>query len=106
MARPSLVGGVGCPLHDLGRRLPALLAHVRVLLARYRAYDPCPSCAGSRLKPEALAVRLNGRTLPELSALEKAVIGDGDGDVGASPMWHPQVESSLKMMIFRRIQSI
>lgn len=43
--------------------------HVRVLLARYRAYDPCPSCGGSRLKPEALAVRWNGRTLPELCAL-------------------------------------
>ena len=43
--------------------------HVRVLLARYRAYDPCPSCAGSRLKPEALAVRWNGRTLPELCAM-------------------------------------
>ena len=30
--------------------------HIRVMLARYRAYDPCPSCHGARLKPEALAV--------------------------------------------------
>ena len=43
--------------------------HVRVLLARYRAYNPCPDCGGTRLRPEALAVRLEGRTLPELTAL-------------------------------------
>jgi excinuclease ABC subunit A len=40
--------------------------HVRVLLARYRAYTPCPSCGGARLQPAALGVRLQGETLPEL----------------------------------------
>ena len=40
--------------------------HVRVLLARYRAYDPCPDCGGTRLQPEALAVRVEGETLPAL----------------------------------------
>ncbi|HXU46030.1 MAG TPA: excinuclease ABC subunit UvrA [Thermoanaerobaculia bacterium] len=43
--------------------------HVRVLLARYRSYTTCPDCGGARLKPEALAVRLAGRTLPDLLAL-------------------------------------
>ncbi|HYH44281.1 MAG TPA: excinuclease ABC subunit A, partial [Thermoanaerobaculia bacterium] len=43
--------------------------HVRVLLARYRSYNTCPDCGGTRLRPEALAVRLAGRTLPELTAL-------------------------------------
>jgi excinuclease ABC subunit A len=43
--------------------------HVRVLLARYRSYTPCPECGGARLQPEALAVHLFGRTLPELTAL-------------------------------------
>jgi excinuclease ABC subunit A len=43
--------------------------HVRVLLARYRSYTSCPECGGSRLKPEALAVRLEGRSLPELTGL-------------------------------------
>jgi excinuclease ABC subunit A len=40
-----------------------------VLLARYRSYEPCPDCGGARLKPEARAVRLEGRSLPELAAL-------------------------------------
>jgi excinuclease ABC subunit A len=43
--------------------------HVRVLLARYRAYNPCPDCGGTRLKPEARAVTVEGRTLPELTAM-------------------------------------
>ena len=43
--------------------------HVRVLLARYRAYDPCPDCGGTRLRPESLAVRVEGRTLPDLARL-------------------------------------
>jgi excinuclease ABC subunit A len=43
--------------------------HVRVLLARYRAYNLCPECLGTRLQPEALAVRLEGHTLPELAAM-------------------------------------
>ena len=39
--------------------------HVRVLLARYRAYLPCPLCHGTRLRSEALAWKLSGWTLPE-----------------------------------------
>jgi excinuclease ABC subunit A len=43
--------------------------HVRVLLARYRAYNPCPECHGTRLRPEAVAVLLEGRSLPELTEM-------------------------------------
>jgi len=42
--------------------------HVRVLLARYRAYNPCPDCRGGRLNGDALAVRFGGHTLPELTS--------------------------------------
>jgi excinuclease ABC subunit A len=42
--------------------------HVRVLLARYRAYNPCPDCGGARLNREALAVTFEGHTLPALAA--------------------------------------
>jgi excinuclease ABC subunit A len=43
--------------------------HVRVLLARYRAYNLCPDCGGTRLQPEALSVLLQGRSLPELTGM-------------------------------------
>ena len=35
--------------------------HVRVLLSKYRAYNPCPACQGARLKPHALLWRLGTR---------------------------------------------
>ncbi len=40
--------------------------HVRVFLSRYRAYNLCPDCGGSRLQPEALCWKWRGRTLPDL----------------------------------------
>ncbi len=43
--------------------------HVRVLLARYRSYNVCQECGGARLRPEALAVHLEGKTLPELTGM-------------------------------------
>jgi excinuclease ABC subunit A len=43
--------------------------HVRVMLARYRGYDPCTSCGGARLRKEALAVRLGGKNIAEVEAL-------------------------------------
>ncbi len=43
--------------------------HVRVFLARYRTYLPCPDCGGRRLQPEALCWQWRGRTLPDLYQL-------------------------------------
>ncbi len=40
--------------------------HVRVFLSRFRAYNPCPTCGGTRLQPEALCWKWQGKTLPEL----------------------------------------
>jgi excinuclease ABC subunit A len=40
--------------------------HVRILLARYRRFVPCPVCKGSKLKPEALNVRVANRTIAEI----------------------------------------
>ena len=48
----------------------------RVMLARYRAYRTCPGCKGLRLKPEALNVRLAGRTIAELSLLPVRLLRD------------------------------
>ena len=43
--------------------------HVRVFLSRFRAYNLCPACHGTRLQPEALCWKWRGRTLPELYQL-------------------------------------
>lgn len=40
--------------------------HIRVFASRYRSYRTCDACGGWRLKPEALAYRLDGRNVAEL----------------------------------------
>lgn len=44
--------------------------HVRVLLSRYRSYDPCPSCGGKRLNELALNYRVAERSIAEWHELE------------------------------------
>lgn len=43
--------------------------HVRIFLSKYRGFSLCPVCHGTRLKPEALAVKISGQTVSDLSAL-------------------------------------
>ncbi|MEG1586390.1 MAG: excinuclease ABC subunit UvrA [Bacteroidales bacterium] len=38
----------------------------RVMLARYRGKTNCPACKGTRLKPEAQYVKINGRSISDL----------------------------------------
>ncbi|MBB4265037.1 excinuclease ABC subunit UvrA [Roseospira visakhapatnamensis] len=42
---------------------------VREDLSRYQASHPCDACGGFRLKPEALAVKIDGRHIGEISEL-------------------------------------
>ncbi|MEE2672222.1 MAG: excinuclease ABC subunit UvrA [Myxococcota bacterium] len=39
----------------------------RTTIARYRRFDSCAACGGSRLNPDALCVRVDGRTLADVS---------------------------------------
>ncbi|OUV02472.1 MAG: excinuclease ABC subunit A [Betaproteobacteria bacterium TMED82] len=39
--------------------------HIRVFLSRYRSYDICPRCDGSRLKEEALDWKISGKSIDE-----------------------------------------
>jgi excinuclease ABC subunit A len=40
--------------------------HVRVFLSRYRGYALCPDCKGTRLRAEARAVKIAGRSITEV----------------------------------------
>lgn len=44
--------------------------HVRVFLSRWRNYRPCPECHGTRLRPEALSVRIFGKNIAEQSDMK------------------------------------
>ncbi len=43
--------------------------HVRVFLSRYRGYAICPECNGTRLRAEARAVRVSGKSIAEVCAM-------------------------------------
>ena len=45
--------------------------HIRVLLSRYRSYQPCPVCKGGRYQPETLNYRIDppGLTIADVAAL-------------------------------------
>jgi excinuclease ABC subunit A len=44
--------------------------HVRVKLAKYRSYEPCPNCKGSRLKTAAANVRFRDLTIGDLFGMD------------------------------------
>ncbi|MDZ7640445.1 MAG: excinuclease ABC subunit UvrA [Desulfurivibrio sp.] len=55
---------------QLSRRyLETESAAVREELEQYMNEQPCPACGGTRLKPEALAVKVDGWSIAELCAL-------------------------------------
>ncbi len=61
--------------------------HYRVFLSRWRGDWPCPECDGARLRPEALAVKVEGLDISEVSrstiqealAHVQGMSRDGDG---------------------------
>ncbi|MDH3202002.1 MAG: excinuclease ABC subunit UvrA [Myxococcales bacterium] len=73
--------------------------HVRVFLSRYRKYETCKDCDGTRLKPEALAWRIDDLSLPDLYALSAsnalAFLQRQDkrfeGDAGAALLWREAI---------------
>ena len=80
--------------------------HIRVLLSRYRSYQPCPRCGGARLQPEALNFRLQPahKTLPEIAAtpvgelldeVEAAQLPAGDA---TSILLREQIASRLRYL--------
>ncbi len=59
--------------------------HVRVFLSRYRGYATCPECGGTRLRAEARAVRIQGKSITEVCALTVAEARQFFGSVQLAP---------------------
>jgi excinuclease ABC subunit A len=43
--------------------------HVRILLAKYRRFVPCPACRGAKLKAEALNVVVDGQSVADVGQM-------------------------------------
>lgn len=44
--------------------------HIRVFLSRWRSFRVCPLCGGARLRPEALAVKIGGKSIYDFSSMK------------------------------------
>jgi len=58
---------------------------VRDELERYQTKNPCKQCGGARLKPEALAVKINGLNISQICTY----------DIGQAVEWFASVETTL-----------
>ncbi|HEY6147903.1 MAG TPA: excinuclease ABC subunit A, partial [Thermoanaerobaculia bacterium] len=59
--------------------------HVRVLLARYRAYTLCPDCSGARIGPAARSVRFRGLAISDLAEMPLSDLGRWFDALGLTP---------------------
>jgi excinuclease ABC subunit A len=73
--------------------------HVRVLLSRYRSYDPCPECGGKRLGERALSYKVDGLDVAAWRALEikdaRARLGAYRTKTGQGDIARRELESRL-----------
>ncbi len=73
---------------------------VRAFLARYRGYQECTSCGGGRLRPEALSVRIAGRSIRDVAAM--SVRSAREFFEGQSRHWDPIATASPVLEQIRR----
>src|SRR5436309_1992693 len=59
--------------------------YIRVFLRQYQLAKTSPACGGARLKPEALAVRVGGRTIADVAALSAGALRDWMGALELTP---------------------
>lgn len=76
--------------------------HIRVLLSRYRSYHRCPECEGRRLRPEALAYRVGGKDIAEISAMRgdqiRAFLGSLELDPTRRAIAHEPLDQILRRL--------
>ncbi|MGD9952573.1 MAG: excinuclease ABC subunit UvrA, partial [Burkholderiales bacterium] len=69
---PGLWYGVGRFFKWLESK--AYKMHIRVLLSKYRAYTECTACGGTRLKPDALLWKIDGKAIHDLMLMPVAEV--------------------------------
>ncbi len=74
--------------------------HIRVFLSRWRSFRVCPACNGTRLRPEALAARVGGINLGELSSMKVR-----EANAFFRKLELPEHEKAIGRMMLEQVQS-
>ena len=72
--------------------------HVRVLLSRYRSPVTCPKCHGRRLNESALAYRIEGFNIADLTELPVAKVAGWFESLHLSPMQEDIAKEALRQI--------
>jgi excinuclease ABC subunit A len=87
--------------------------YIRVFLRQYQSAQPCPVCGGAKLRPEALWVKVGGRSIAEVSELPlralRAWVGELRSEASEGPQLHgPQLrpqEREIAEPILRELEA-
>jgi excinuclease ABC subunit A len=78
--------------------------YVKEEIERYMSARPCPTCQGSRLKPESLAVLVGGKNIVDLTRLAIRASQGWFGELAKDPAEHRDAPfSEREFMIARQI---
>ncbi|MBN1688798.1 MAG: excinuclease ABC subunit UvrA [Candidatus Omnitrophica bacterium] len=77
--------------------------HVRIFLAKYRAYVPCQTCNETRLKPDALHVHFRGKTIYDFQIMSLEKLHDYFERLSLEPSEKERVEP-VYLEIKRRVR--
>ena len=72
--------------------------HVRVFLSRYRRGVTCPVCQGKRLSKEALAYKVSGMDIAELSMMSVSGVSKHFNDINLSPFKRDLAKEVLRQI--------
>src|SRR5207247_1411917 len=75
--------GFGAVLERLGAS--RYKQYMRVFLRQYQLAKTCPACGGARLKAEALAVRVGGKSIAAVAGLTAGALGDWIAGLALAP---------------------
>jgi excinuclease ABC subunit A len=71
---------------------------VREELGRFQSETPCEACGGYRLKPEALAVKIDGKHIGEVSQLSIKHAGEWFEELGEGRLSDKQMEIARRIL--------
>ncbi|OGF67477.1 MAG: excinuclease ABC subunit A [Candidatus Fischerbacteria bacterium RBG_13_37_8] len=77
--------------------------HVRIFISRYRKYEDCNACQGSRLKPERLAVRIRNKNIYELTMLSAQRLREYIDNLKLTP-FENEVAGKIVLEITKKLQ--
>ncbi len=70
--------------------------YIRIFLRQYQTAQECPDCHGTKLKPEALNVRVDGKTIAEVADLSVGTLFDWIDNVRLSEFEQSVAETILR----------